>query len=110
MAEHSSGNAAQTPIICLFCDKLNVEWKCNECGLMCNLCKDKKHPRLTSSYKHRLVSFENLGKVIKQFFSTYLPSVGISYKTLSHINFHGWCLRRETSFLRILVFEKKPCK
>lgn len=68
MAEHSSGNAAQTPIICLFCDKLNVEWKCNECGLMCNLCKDKKHPRLTSSYKHRLVSIEDLGKVIKHFF------------------------------------------
>ncbi|CAC5423716.1 unnamed protein product [Mytilus coruscus] len=46
-----------------FCDQQNVKWKCEDCGVyLCNACKEKIHPRLKVSDKHRIVSIQDIGK------------------------------------------------
>lgn len=65
MAEQSNETAAQSAFMCQLCDQQNVKWKCEDCGIfICNLCKEKVHPRLKSSDKHRVMSVKDIGKVI----------------------------------------------
>lgn len=65
MAEPSNENVAQTAFMCQFCDQQNVKWKCEDCGVyLCHSCKEKIHPRLKSSDKHKIISIRDIGKVI----------------------------------------------
>ncbi|XP_063406024.1 GRB2-related adapter protein-like [Mytilus trossulus] len=64
MAEPFNENEAQTAFMCQFCDQQNVKWKCEDCGVyLCNACKEKIHPRLKSSDKHKIISIREIGKM-----------------------------------------------
>ncbi|VDI09249.1 Hypothetical predicted protein [Mytilus galloprovincialis] len=63
MAAQSCVNVAQSAFVCQLCDHNKVEWKCEECGIfLCSTCKEKIHPRLKSSEKHRIVSIQDIWK------------------------------------------------
>ncbi|CAC5423719.1 unnamed protein product [Mytilus coruscus] len=63
MAAQSSENVAQSAFVCQLCDQKKVEWKCEDCGIfLCSTCKEKIHPRLKSSDKHRIVSIQDIWK------------------------------------------------
>lgn len=65
MEEQSNEATAQSAFMCQFCDHQNVKWKCEDCGIyICNSCKEKVHPRLKSSDKHKVLSIKDIGKVM----------------------------------------------
>ncbi|CAG2197423.1 RPGRIP1L [Mytilus edulis] len=65
MAEKSNTNedAAQTALMCQFCDQQNIKWKCVDCDiLLCSSCKEKIHKKLKSADKHKILSIQDIGK------------------------------------------------
>lgn len=67
MAEQSNtnGDAAQTALMCQFCDQQNIKCKCVDCDiLLCNSCKEKIHKKLKSADKHKILSIQDIGKVM----------------------------------------------
>ncbi|XP_063406020.1 uncharacterized protein LOC134689979 [Mytilus trossulus] len=65
MAEQSNTNkdAAQTALLCQFCDQQNITWKCVDCDiLLCISCKEKIHKKLKSTDKHKILSIQDIGK------------------------------------------------
>lgn len=86
MAEYSSEATPQVAIMCVFCVKRSGKWKCEECGHMCNVCKENNHRRLISSHKHKILSLKDIGKVATRFCSRYLQRMGI-FQTCYRIYF-----------------------
>lgn len=70
MAEKSNTNedAAQTALMCQFCDQQNIKWKCVDCDiLLCSSCKEKIHKKLKSADKHKILSIQDIGKVMHNY-------------------------------------------
>ncbi|VDH93701.1 Hypothetical predicted protein [Mytilus galloprovincialis] len=60
----SSIRKAQSPLSCQLCDNPNViKWKCKDCELlMCDICKERIHPRFKLSETHSIISIKDVGK------------------------------------------------
>lgn len=60
----SSIRKAQSPLSCQLCENPNViKWKCKDCELlMCDICKERIHPRFKLSETHSIISIKDVGK------------------------------------------------
>ncbi|CAG2186541.1 RPGRIP1L [Mytilus edulis] len=86
MAEKSNTNedAAQTALMCQFCDQQNIKWKCVDCDiLLCSSCKEKIHKKLKSADKHKILSIQDIGKNSSTAKKSNIVTVTITHLVLS---------------------------